>query len=111
MIAALVVIWLVCGVIAGYIGERKGEGALSFVAGFLFGPFGMIAALLSKGNLVECPHCRSWIDPKASACPRCGRDVPETVQVVASGTWLFWLMFGIVALGLAAYGLWYRSTY
>lgn len=23
----------------------------------------------------RCSQCRSWIDKKATACPRCGRDV------------------------------------
>mgnify|MGYP005861593351 CR=1 FL=1 len=54
----IVLLWIVCGVIAGYIGSQKGEGGLAFIAGFLLGPIGIIGALLSNGNNIPCTYCR-----------------------------------------------------
>ena len=53
----------------------KGEGCMSFVIGVLFGPFGILFALLSSGNRVTCPNCREKIHREATVCPRCQRAV------------------------------------
>lgn len=71
----LLMIWILCGVAAAMIGARKGEGCLAFTLGVLLGPFGILLAVLSKGNRRECPHCKELIHNKASACPRCQRAV------------------------------------
>ena len=72
----IVLVWILCGVAAGMIGSRKGEGCLAFIIGMIFGPFGILFAALSHGNRVSCPFCREWIDPDAVVCPRCQRDQP-----------------------------------
>ncbi len=45
-----VVIWFICGIIAAAIGSSKGEGFVGFIIGFILGPLGIIAAILSSGN-------------------------------------------------------------
>ena len=70
------ILWIFCGVIAAMIGARKGEGCMGFVIGFLFGPFGILFALLSKGNRTSCPYCRELIHHNATVCPHCHRDQP-----------------------------------
>jgi hypothetical protein len=71
-------VWLVCAGLAAAIGQRKNEGFKAFLLGLLLGPFGVVIALVSSGNLRPCPHCRSRIDPKATVCPKCTRDVTPT---------------------------------
>lgn len=70
-----VVIWLLCGVVAGMIGSKKGEGCLSFIVGVLFGPFGILFAALSKGNRQTCPHCKEQVHKDAVVCSHCQRDL------------------------------------
>jgi hypothetical protein len=53
------------------IGARKGEGCLAFIGGIVFGPFGILFALTSKGNRVACPHCRELMHKDATICPHC----------------------------------------
>jgi hypothetical protein len=65
------IIWLLCGIGAAMIGARKGEGCAGFVLGILLGPFGILFALLSKGNRVPCPHCRELMHKDATICPHC----------------------------------------
>jgi len=67
------------GVLSALIGARKGEPVLGFFAGFFFGPLGMLFAIFSKGNRVNCPHCMTAKDPRALICPSCGRDHYEEV--------------------------------
>ena len=45
-----VLLWLLCGFIAGIIGSKKGEGCVGFIVGVLLGPFGILAAIASKGK-------------------------------------------------------------
>lgn len=67
-------LWLLCGVIAAMIGARKNAGCLSFIVGLLFGPFGILFALLSKGDQKTCPFCRSYMHRDATVCRYCHRD-------------------------------------
>lgn len=71
-----VLLWLLCGFIAMVIGSRKGEGCGAFLLGCIFGPFGIVFALMSRGDRKQCGFCREWIDPRAMVCPRCQRDQP-----------------------------------
>jgi hypothetical protein len=66
-----VLLWLVCAVIAAAIGGRKGEAGSGFLIGLVFGPLGILFALLSSGNRVPCPHCKEMIHKKAKICPQC----------------------------------------
>ena len=63
--------WFTCAIIAALIGSSKGETILGFIVGAIFGPLGIIFALISSGNRVPCEFCRSKVDPKASICPMC----------------------------------------
>lgn len=71
-----VIIWLLCGLIAAAIGAKKGEGCLGFFIGILFGPFGILFALLSAGNRIKCPYCHESMNKKATVCPHCQRAIP-----------------------------------
>jgi hypothetical protein len=89
MAEALVVFWLVCGIIAMYIYQNKGRsGAWGCLVGFALGPLGILYAavrsprqekieerMLRKGERKRCPHCSELIRPEAKVCPFCQRDV------------------------------------
>lgn len=66
---------VLCGVIAAAIGSKKGEAGMGFFCGLIFGPFGILFAVLSKGNRIECPHCRERINKKATVCPHCRKEL------------------------------------
>jgi hypothetical protein len=82
-------IWLLCGIVAAYIYQRKGRSGLAaFIIGVLLGPIGVILALLSStdekavekkqfasGEMKKCPHCAELIKNDAKVCKFCGRDV------------------------------------
>ena len=70
----IVAIWLICGIIAAIIGQKKGEGCAAFILGVLLGPIGILATVASKGNRKECPNCKEMINKKATVCPHCQRD-------------------------------------
>jgi hypothetical protein len=42
--------WLLCAVASAMIGSRKGAGVAGFFLGLLFGPFGILFALLIRGT-------------------------------------------------------------
>jgi hypothetical protein len=67
-------IWLLCGILAAIIGARKGRGALGFILGCVFGPFGVLAAFVIKGDSKECPSCKELMRSGARVCPHCQRD-------------------------------------
>ncbi len=64
-------LWFVCALIATAIGSRKGEAGSGFLVGLLFGPLGILFALLSSGDRMPCPHCKERIHEKAEICPHC----------------------------------------
>jgi hypothetical protein len=70
----LLVLWVLCGVAAAAIGQTKGEGCLAFVVGVVLGPFGILFAVLSRGNRKRCPFCQELIHESASVCPHCQRE-------------------------------------
>lgn len=63
-----------CGVIAGMIGASKDDALGGFLFGFFLGPFGVIFALLAKGNRVKCPHCAELVRREAAVCKHCSRE-------------------------------------
>lgn len=74
-----VVLWVVLGLLPGFIAQRKGY---SFVRWWIYGALLFIVALpwalLMKPNAETrrpCPWCRTVIDREAWVCPQCGRDV------------------------------------
>ena len=82
-------IWLLCGITAAVIYQRKGRSGLAaFVVGVLLGPIGVLLALLTStdqkavekkqlasGEMKKCPHCAELIKNDAKVCRFCGRDV------------------------------------
>jgi hypothetical protein len=73
-----VFVWLICGIIAAMIGAKKDTGCAGFLVGVLLGPFGIVLALVMKGDRVRCPYCRELMHKKATVCPHCQRDMGVT---------------------------------
>lgn len=74
MVTILVVVWIVCGIVSGLIGLRKGEGLAGFLSGVVFGPYGIILTLFSKMTRRRCPECDRLVHKRAPSCPHCGHD-------------------------------------
>jgi predicted amidophosphoribosyltransferase len=74
--------WLLCAAAAAMIGASKGRGGLGFLLGFLFGPFGILFALLIGGNRRECPSCKTKIHKDATVCPMCRSAVPAEAPTI-----------------------------
>ena len=72
-----VVIWVICAIIAAAIGGKKGEAGSGFLIGLVFGPIGVLFALLSTGNRKPCPFCKEQINKKAEICPHCRTALPS----------------------------------
>jgi len=71
-------LWILCGIVAGMIGNKKGEGfLLPFVIGAIFGPFGIVFVLISKGNKKNCPFCKELMHKEATRCPHCQEEIPQ----------------------------------
>jgi len=68
-------LWILCGIVASMIGNKKGEGVLAFFFGLLLGPFGILIALFSKGNRKTCPFCKELMHKNATVCPHCQREI------------------------------------
>ena len=73
----LLVFWVICGIVAAVIGSRKGAGGVSFLLGLLLGPLGIIISIVIKGNRIQCPSCREYIDPAALKCPKCQENIKK----------------------------------
>jgi hypothetical protein len=76
----IVAVCLVCAVIGGNLGARKGQRIEGFVLGLLFGPLGCLFALLlqEKKSLV-CPRCKKENVTTNAYCSFCGADVHSKV--------------------------------
>lgn len=73
-------IWLICGFIGAAVAQSRGHGCAGLIMGFLFGPLGIIIALVMPPDYKgmgkrQCPYCREWIDPLAVKCPKCQGDL------------------------------------
>jgi hypothetical protein len=76
-----VVIWLLCGLVAGIIGSSKGAGCSGFALGFLLGPFGILIAIFMKGDRKACPQCKEMVKKDAAVCPHCQREIAEQARI------------------------------
>jgi hypothetical protein len=117
-------LWLLCGIAAAMIGAKKGAGCLGFILGVILGPFGILFALVMKGNRRVCPHCKELIHQEATTCPHCQRDlsvtpvdkeavtqdavvVVEEKEPVNLGKWGIAIIIGVIAVFLIS---WIAST-
>ncbi len=74
----LLAIWLLFGAGTAAIANSNGRGALGwFMIGLLFGPIGIIAALIA-GSGYQCPRCKKSVDKEATICPHCRTEYGNT---------------------------------
>jgi hypothetical protein len=77
------IIWILCAPVAAIIGAKKGEFWSALIAGLVFGPLGILFAVLSRGNRLPCPYCKESIREDATICPHCRMTFtqqPESTQ-------------------------------
>ena len=88
---ALITVWVLCGLVAGAIGASRNVGfALHALIGFLFGPIGILTALLFKptdedkyrgqgdaSGLTKCPYCAELVKVEAKICKHCRGDLTQ----------------------------------
>lgn len=73
--SVIVLLWLILGFIGALIGKEKGRTGDGFCLGILLGPIGIIIIfLLGPAGGRRCWACRSYLNPAATVCARCGRD-------------------------------------
>lgn len=76
-------VWPLAGAAVGYsAAQRRGYSpAVGIALGLLLGPLFAWALFLIDGIFTSnekkrCPHCAEWIEPGASVCRFCERDLP-----------------------------------
>ena len=77
-------VWIASALIAAAIGSKKGETGTAFIVGLIFGPFGVLFALVSTGNRIPCPYCKERINKKAEICPHCRSSLTQPAPPSAS---------------------------
>jgi len=80
MTVDFVLLCVLIGLLPAWIANRKGYNFLTWwIFGALLFLLALPLALMMKpdgGRRRACPSCMEWIDKRAVACPKCGRDVP-----------------------------------
>ena len=85
----IIAVWIACGILGGIVGNEKNAMGGGLLLGFIFGPFGLIAALWLDSRPM-CPQCKGRLNGEASVCPFCHiaigwitkrGDFSETVRV------------------------------
>jgi hypothetical protein len=66
----MIVLWLVSAGLACYVGSKKQAPVAGLCLGLLFGPLGVIVALVLD-NRVQCPHCGGRLNGRYPACQHC----------------------------------------
>ena len=83
------VLWVICGIAGAMIAAQKGRSQTGWAAlCFLFGPFGVILALLAsrneatlaaqaiaRGHSRQCPQCAELVKAAATKCRYCGSTI------------------------------------
>lgn len=89
------VVWAICGIISAIIASNKGRSGTGwFFIGVLFGPLGIVAALvvsadhqavkqqkLTEGTHRKCPMCAELVLAEAKICKYCKSELPESLKV------------------------------
>ena len=84
IVIAGLIVWLICGLIGAALAKEKGREQEGLILGFLFGPIGIVIALLLPARTVGrrntgatfCPYCSATIRISDMECPQCGRAQP-----------------------------------
>ena len=84
IVVIILLCWLACAPLAGIVGVRKGELWAAALSGLIFGPLGIVFAILSRGSRVSCPFCKESIHEEATVCPHCRQTLPQ--RPVAAST-------------------------
>lgn len=86
-IGGLLVLVAVLALIPAWIASRKGlSGFWFWVISVFFLPLGVLLALIGKDARRKCPHCAEPIQPQATVCPHCQRELAiPGGDVAASG--------------------------
>ena len=82
---AIILIYIGSVVWGVYLGSKKGEGCISFAMTILLGPFWLPVIILSKGDLVKCPHCAELVKKDARVCKHCGNPIPIKISKFIGG--------------------------
>lgn len=76
LIVIVALLWLVSPAIGARIWARKGGSQLTgCIVGALLGPFSWAMYFTDSGKRI-CPACKSGIPKDATACAKCGRELP-----------------------------------
>lgn len=72
-----VILWGLA-VAAFLVGMLSGYLTAGMFFAFILGLAALVMTMVNTGK-VRCPHCRSRVSRRATACPKCGRDVAAPV--------------------------------
>lgn len=79
------ILWIGLGALIGYAAsQRKGfSAATGLIGGVLLGPLAVLMFAVSGGSdqKKKCPYCAEWIQPKATVCKHCHKDLPAGAAV------------------------------
>jgi hypothetical protein len=73
--------WVSSALVASEFASARGRGKAGFFLGLLYGPLGVIMALLLPSAAGRCPFCYEPVHSKATICPHCGSTLsPPSLQ-------------------------------
>ena len=68
----VLLIWAACAVLALIIGAKKGNPVAALFVGIVFGPLGLLVAVVSgNADRWPCPSCAERVMREAKVCPHC----------------------------------------
>ena len=74
-LAALFVLWIVCGMVGFVIGRARGRRPAGLGFGFILGPLGWLITLCLSNARRKCVWCKFQIPDGAIVCGHCGREL------------------------------------